>query len=156
MPILDADMTSAEALIIAAHFMHVVSKRSALRRELAHLAIKPPPAFREFVRDYWMLYSIAVDLGCSVSDLAADRPQHRSKVDWSRAETASHHIVSLCARAITPTRHTIDLRLRGTSWQRILRATPDRPPFSVLDDYRQFLAQILRTEEACFLLAHVR
>jgi hypothetical protein len=102
---------------------------------------------RLFIRDFWTLFAIAVELECSIADLLPETErQSEGDVRYADLVCASEDVMRAIRLLPTHITTVVIARLRGDSWRAINLILPGRASFSLRDD----LATGLRkTSDVC-------
>jgi hypothetical protein len=94
---------------------------------------------RHFQRDYWTMFGIARELDCSIDDLLRDEGRGFGQIERLERDMeidAAHTIMERLRDLLPPVRAILLERARRRTWRQILKTRPERPPWSVMDDYR--------------------
>lgn len=144
----DADERAGEARVVRAlelALLLVSTDRSMKPR----LGFAPQPIFRYFTRnDYWTLFAIARENGCTVEEVRAE--QGSSGGDRTAAEMrreAAYRLINHLNALSPPVAEVIRARATGVSWRKIGRILKGRVFTSVMDDFREGCRRLACTAE---------
>lgn len=87
---------------------------------------------------YWTLVGMSRELGCTIDELRAEQQggslMRRAELQMLR--DAAEEVMLTILRLPQPQREVLLLRIHGRSWKQIVKLTPGRVYFSILDDFK--------------------
>ncbi len=137
-------MTDSATTEIAVRRSFLLERKESRRKAPPGLGFSQVNYGNLFHRDKWTLFSIAVELGCSVEDLLSPEDKKTLGPRWSELVQASEDILSAVRTLPLSLRHLVLLRAQGDSWRKIQRKNSGRIMFSMREDFDRAMDIILR------------
>jgi hypothetical protein len=113
----------------------IIMEAERRRRPSAALGFAQINYGRLFIRDYWTLFAIALELECTVADLLpSPEPAEQRSLRADMTESAESILVEI-RRLPSPLSAVVLLRAARVSWRKIYGKMQGRAQFSIRDDW---------------------
>lgn len=129
----------------------LIEQNESRRTASARLGFTQLNYGRLFIRDYWTLFAIAVELGCTIEELASP-PERQitngSSVRFADLESAATRILDEVRQLPAPQREVLLLRASGLSLRQITTSLKGRSYHGIAEDLADGVVTIFRRCES--------
>lgn len=105
-----------------------------------HLGYASSPTFRHFTQtDYWVLFALARELGCTIEEVRSSQDRGRSSVDrmiLRQKREAAYRLIEELGRLTPSVARVVEARARNVGWREVVKFDGGRAFFSAVQDLR--------------------